>query len=76
MSYCDSETMRLSIDFCITYTGVMEQPKNKGGRPPKPDSEKLVQRSIRLPPDLWAKIDAHGLEWLRAVIKRAKPPAA
>jgi hypothetical protein len=27
-----------------------------------------------LPPDLWAKIDAHGLEWLRAVIKRAKPP--
>ncbi len=54
----------------------MEQPKNKGGRPPKPDSEKLVQRSIRLPPDLWAKIDDHGLEWLRAVIKRAKPPAA
>ncbi len=54
----------------------MEQPKNKGGRPPKPDSAKLVQRSIRLPLALWANIDAHGLEWLRAVIKRAKPPAA
>ena len=53
----------------------MEQPKNKGGRPRKSDSERLVQRSIRLPPDLWAKIDAHGLEWLRAVIKRARPPA-
>jgi len=53
----------------------MEQPKHKGGRPPKPEAERLVQRSIRLPPDLWAKIDAHGLEWLRAVIKRARPPA-
>jgi len=51
------------------------EPKPKG-RPPKPESERLVQRSIRLPPDLWAKIDAHGLEWLRAAIRRAKPPAA
>jgi len=53
----------------------MEQPKNKGGRPPVPPEQRLVQRSIRLPPDLWAKIDAHGLEWLRAVIRRARPPA-
>jgi hypothetical protein len=53
----------------------MEQPKNKGGRPRKPDDQRLVQRSIRLPPDLWAKIDANGLEWLRSVIKRARPPA-
>lgn len=45
------------------------------GRPPKPADERLVQRSIRLTPAQWAKIDAHGLEWLRAVIKRAKPPA-
>jgi len=51
------------------------EPKPKG-RPPKPESERLVQRSIRLPPDLWAKIDAHGLEWLRTAIRRAKPPAA
>jgi len=53
----------------------MEQTKNKGGRPPVPPEQRLVQRSIRLPPDLWAKIDAHGLEWLRAVIRRARPPA-
>lgn len=57
------------------YCASMEQAKNKGGRPPKPESERLVQRSIRLPPDLWAKIDAHGLEWLRAVVRRARPPA-
>ena len=54
----------------------MEQPKNKGGRPPKPETDRLVQRSIRLSPDLWAKIDANGLEWLRAVIRRARSPAA
>lgn len=52
----------------------MEQPKNKGGRPPKPESERLVQRSLRLPPALWEKVDAYGLEWLRKVIYRAKPP--
>lgn len=51
----------------------MEQPKNKGGRPQKPEAERLVQRSIRLSPALWAKIDANGLEWLRAVIQRARP---
>ncbi len=46
------------------------------GRPPKPEAERLVQRSIRLPPDLWAKIDAAGgIEWLRSVIRRARPPA-
>jgi len=53
----------------------MEQTKNKGGRPPKPDGEKMVQRSIRLPPELWEKIDLHGLDWLRKVVRRAKPPA-
>ena len=60
--------------MCITYTCGMDAPKNKGGRPPKPEDQKLVQRSVRLTPDLWAKIDAHGLEWLRALIRRAKPP--
>jgi len=52
----------------------MEQPKSKGGRPPKPDDERLVQRSIRLLPRHWAKIDEHGIEWLRALIERARPP--
>lgn len=34
----------------------------------------MEQRSLSLPHALWEKIDQHGLEWLRAVIKRAKPP--
>lgn len=61
--------------MCITYTARMEQPKNKGGRPPIPEAKRLVQRSIRMPPAVWAKIDEHGLEWVRAVLLRAKPPA-
>lgn len=46
----------------------------KMGRPPKPPEEKLEQRSIRLTPALWAKIDKAGMEWLRKLIKRAKLP--
>ena len=46
----------------------------KMGRPPKPPDQKLIQKSIRLPPDLWAKIDRNGLDWLRALIKRAREP--
>ncbi len=34
----------------------------------------MERRAMYLPQALWAKIDAHGLEWLREVIKRAKPP--
>ena len=62
--------------FLWHYNGAMNKPKKPRGRPPKPEGEKLERRAVYLPPDLWAKIDAHGLEWLRAVIKRAKPPAA
>ena len=36
----------------------MEQPKNPGGRPPLPEDERRVQRSIRLKPRHWEKIDA------------------
>lgn len=61
----------LSSHLRITYTNAME--KKKTGRPAKPEEERLIQRSIRMPPDLWAKIDAHGLEWLREVIRRARP---
>ncbi len=53
----------------------MDKPKNPGGRPALPEDQRRVQRSIRLLPKHWAKIDAHGLEWLRAVIQRARPPA-
>ena len=58
--------------FCITYTYRMEQPKNKGGRPKKPDAQRLVQRSIRFLPEVWDKIDANGLDWLRDVVMRAR----
>ena len=51
----------------------MEQTKNKGGRPVKPDADRLVQRSIRMPPALWAKIDANGgLVWLRETVRAAQ----
>jgi hypothetical protein len=51
------------------------KPKHPGGRPRLPDEQKQVQRSIRLSPELWAKIDAYGLDWLRQLIQRAKPPS-
>jgi hypothetical protein len=53
-----------------------DEPKNKGGRPAKPDDQRLVQRSIRLLPSQWAKFDAAGgVEWLRGLIDRARPKA-
>jgi hypothetical protein len=52
----------------------MEQPKRPPGRPPTPPEEALVLRSIRLKPRQWAKVDAHGVDWLRGLIDRAKPP--
>lgn len=51
-----------------------EPPKRPRGRPPKPPEEVLVLRSIRLPAALWAKVDANGVEWLRQLIARARPP--
>ena len=52
------------------------EPKSKGGRPAKPDDQRLVQRSIRLLPSQWAKFDAAGgIEWLRGLIDRSKPKA-
>lgn len=52
----------------------MEQPKKPMGRPPVPPELKLEQRSIRLTAAQWAKIEAHGMDWLRKLITRAKPP--
>ena len=46
----------------------------KMGRPPMDPEKRPVQRSIRLAPDLWAKIDLYGLDWLRQLIERGKPP--
>jgi hypothetical protein len=52
----------------------MEPIKRPRGRPAVPPEKQQVLRSIRLTPDLWAKIDAAGMDWLRNLIKRAKPP--
>jgi hypothetical protein len=52
----------------------MEEPKRPRGRPPKPPEEHLVQRTVRLTPAMWEKIDRNGLEWLRQIIARARPP--
>jgi hypothetical protein len=51
----------------------MEKQRHAGGRPEKPDDQKLVQRSIRLLPKHWAKIDAAGLDELRALLERWRP---
>jgi hypothetical protein len=43
--------------------------KNRGGRPPKPDDEKLIQKSIRMTRKQWAKVKKYGgIEWIRKVI--------
>jgi hypothetical protein len=60
--------------FLWHYNRSMQQTKKPRGRPAKPASEKLERRAMYMPPDLWAKIDANGLDWLRAVIRRARPP--
>lgn len=49
------------------------EPKAERGRPPGPPEARMEQRSIRLLPAHWAKIDANGgLPWLRDLIERAK----
>ena len=51
----------------------MEQTKNKGGRPAKQAEDRMVQRSIRMTPAMWAKIDASGgLAWLRETVRVAR----
>lgn len=42
------------------------------GRPPKLPEERMIQRSIRMPPALWEKIDRMGMDRLRQLIKRAR----
>lgn len=50
------------------------EPKNKGGRPFKATDEKLVQRSVRMSPVQWEKVDANGgQQWLRDLVDRSRP---
>lgn len=49
----------------------MDEPK-KRGRPPTRPEDRLLQRTVRLKPSTWEKIDRLGMEWLRKLIERAK----
>lgn len=52
------------------------EPKNKGGRPRKAESDKFEQRSARLTPAQWLKVDANGgQEWLRLAVELSDVPA-
>lgn len=53
------------------------EPKNLGGRPEKPSDKKLKQRSIRMLPAQWDKVDAcGGVPWLRDLVDSAPTPAS
>ena len=62
------------IQFLRYNVSMETKQKHPGGRPKIPEGQRLVQRSIRLSAEQWAKIDEHGLDWLRQLIQRAKPP--
>jgi len=47
------------------------------GRPPKSESDRLDQRSVRLTTAQWKRLESRGgLEWLRALIDGAAPASA
>lgn len=46
--------------------------KRPRGRPKSPD--KLERVAVFVPADVKAKIEAYGHEWVRSVLKKAKPP--
>ena len=50
--------------------------KNLGGRPPKPESERLVSRSFRLKPRHWEKVDLAGRPALEALFEAWQPEPA
>lgn len=60
--------------FLLHYNVHMEQPKTRG-RPRKAEDEKLERLVLFVPRSTRLKVEQHGQEWARAVLKRAKPPA-
>jgi hypothetical protein len=47
--------------------------KRPRGRPRLDEDEKMVGRNVWMPRALWEKIDRNGgVEWLRALVKRAR----
>lgn len=51
----------------------MATPKKTVGRPKKPNSDLLVQKSIRMTPAQWRKIDEAGIAALRALVEKWNP---
>lgn len=56
------------------FTMTEKQPKNVGGRPKLPDSERGKNHSIRITDARWAKLKRLGMAWLNRTIDRAKEP--
>lgn len=48
----------------------MIQPKRSRGRPKKPEEDRLVQRTVRMSPAQWRKIDSAGLTELRFLVDK------
>jgi hypothetical protein len=60
--------------FSVHYNCRMEQPKTRG-RPRKAEDEKLERLVLFVPRSTRLKVEEHGQEWARVVLKRARPPA-
>jgi hypothetical protein len=66
----------LRAGFTVTINRMDDVTPNKGGRPPKPEDERLTANvMLRLTTAMHAKLlRLGGVEWLRERIKRAKEP--
>ena len=53
----------------------MEEAKKPRGRPRKAEGEKLERMVLFVPREVRLKVEQFGQEWVRAVLRRAKPPA-
>lgn len=51
----------------------MIQPKKVRGRPKKSDEVRLIQRTMRMTPAQWRKIDTAGLVDLRVLVDKWVP---
>lgn len=58
------------------YNQHMENEKRSRGRPAKPADELMVNFSVRMTPTQRDKVKLYGMDWLRKLIDKAKPPKA
>lgn len=52
----------------------MDTPKNVGGRPKLPPEEKALRGTVALLPHHWEKVRLYGVQWLRDLVDKGKPP--